>query len=228
VPENAIYRLAAALERLSKYSFPLKTNEVTKAYFTQLAKIEKGPIAADLAKAGGGAADAMQRVAAANPSWNAMLRTTCVATQVEAGHATNALPQLATANINCRILPGDSVEEVEKTLVRAIGDPQVSMKANPDPSAPASPLRPDLMKAIEHVDDSLWPGVPIIPVMSTGATDGKYLRQAGIPTYGVQGIFIDRDDVRSHGRDERIRVQSFYEGQTFLYELVKVLAGPVK
>jgi acetylornithine deacetylase/succinyl-diaminopimelate desuccinylase-like protein len=228
VPENAIYRLAAALERLSKFSFPLKTNEVTQAYFTQLAKIEKGPMAADLAKAGGGARDAMERVSAANPSWNAMLRTTCVATQVEAGHATNALPQLAVANINCRILPGDPVEDVEKALRQAIGDPQVGIKAIPDPAAPASPLRPDLMKAIERVDDSLWPGVPVIPVMSTGATDGKYLRQAGIPTYGVQGIFVDRDDVRSHGRDERIRVQSFYEGQTFLYELVKSLTSPVK
>jgi acetylornithine deacetylase/succinyl-diaminopimelate desuccinylase-like protein len=228
IPENAIYRLAAALEQLSKFSFPLKTNQVTKAYFTQLAKIEKGPMAADLTKAAGGARDAMERVAAANPSWNAMLRTTCVATQVEAGHATNALPQLAAANINCRILPEDSVEEVEKTLVRAIGDPQVSIKASPDPSAPASPLRPDLIQAMNRVDDSLWPGVPVIPVMSTGATDGKYLRAAGILTYGVQGIFIDRDDVRSHGRDERIRVQSFYEGQTFLYELVMALAGPAK
>jgi acetylornithine deacetylase/succinyl-diaminopimelate desuccinylase-like protein len=228
VPENAIYRLAAALERLSKFSFPLKTNEVTKAYFTQLAKIEKGPMAADLAKAGGSTRDAMERVAAANPSWNAMLRTTCVATQVEAGHALNALPQLAAANINCRILPEDSVEEVGKTLGQAIRDTQVSIKAIPDPAAPASPLRPDLIKAMERVDDSLWPGVPMIPVMSTGATDGKYLRQAGIPTYGVQGIFIDRDDVRFHGRDERIPVQSFYEGQTFLYELVKTLSGPAR
>jgi len=228
VPENAIYRLAAALERLSKFTFPLKTNEVTKAYFTQLAKIEKGSMAADLAKAAGGARDAMERVAAANPSWNAMLRTTCIATQVEAGHALNALPQLAAANINCRILPDDSVENVEKALRQVIGDTQVGIKANPDPAAPASPLRPDLIKAIERVDDSLWPGVPVIPVMSTGATDGKYLREAGIPTYGVQGIFIDRDDVRAHGRDERIRVDAFYEGQTFLYELVKVLADPGK
>ena len=228
VPENAIYRLAAALERLSKFGFPLKTNEVTKAYFTQLAKIEKGPMAADLAKVAGGARDAMERVAAANPSWNAMLRTTCIATQMEAGQALNALPQLAAANINCRILPEDSVEAVEKTLRQVIGDPQVNIKPNPDPVAPGSPLRPDLMKTMERVEDSLWPGVPVIPVMSAGATDGKYLRQAGIPTYGVQGIFIDRDDVRSHGRDERIRVQSFYEAQTFLYELVKALSSPVK
>ena len=228
VPENAIYRLAAALERIGKFQFPLKTNEVTKAYFTQLAKIEKGPMAADLAKVGAGSQDAMQRVAASNPSWNSMLRTTCVATQVEAGHAKNALPQLAAANINCRILPEDSVQYVETTLRQTIADPQVSMKAEPDSAAPSSPLRPDLIKAIEHVDDSMWPGVALVPVMSTGATDGKYLREAGIPTYGVQGIFYDRDDVRSHGRDERIRVQAFYEGQTFLYDLVKTLASPTK
>jgi len=228
VPENAIYRLAAALERLSKFQFPLKTNEVTQAYFTQLAKIEKGPMAADLAKAGAGSQEAMQHVAAANPTWNSMLRTTCVATQVEAGHAKNALPQLAAANINCRILPEDSVRYVESTLRRVIDDPQVGIKAEPDTAAPPSPLRPDLIKAIERVDDSMWPGIAVVPVMGTGATDGKYLREAGIPTYGVQGIFFDRDDVRSHGRDERIRVQAFYEGQSFLYELVKTLASPAK
>jgi acetylornithine deacetylase/succinyl-diaminopimelate desuccinylase-like protein len=201
---------------------------VTQAYFTQLAKIEKGPMAANLAQVGAGSHDAMERIAAANPSWNSMLRTTCVATQVEAGHAKNALPQLAAANINCRILPEDSVQYVEDTLRRVIADPQVSIKASPDSAAPASPLRPDLIKAIERVDDSMWPGIAIVPVMSTGATDGKYLREAGIPTYGVQGIFFDRDDVRSHGRDERIRMQAYYEGQTFLYELVKSLASPAK
>jgi len=157
-----------------------------------------------------------------------MLRTTCVATQVEAGHAKNALPQLAAANINCRILPEDSVRYVESTLRRVIDDPQVGIKAEPDTAAPPSPLRPDLIKAIERVDDSMWPGIAVVPVMGTGATDGKYLREAGIPTYGVQGIFFDRDDVRSHGRDERIRVQAFYEGQSFLYELVKTLASPAK
>jgi acetylornithine deacetylase/succinyl-diaminopimelate desuccinylase-like protein len=228
VPENAIYRLATALERLAKFNFPLKTNEVTKAYFTQIAKIEKGPMAADLAKAAGGARDAMDRIARANPSWNSMLRTTCVATQLEGGHAKNALPQLAAANINCRILPEDSIQYVENTLRQVIADAQVSIKADPDISAAPSPLRPELIKAIDRVDDSLWPGLPTVPVMSTGATDGRFLRESGIPTYGVQGIFVDRDDVRSHGRDERIRVQSFYEGQTFLYELVKALASPAK
>jgi acetylornithine deacetylase/succinyl-diaminopimelate desuccinylase-like protein len=154
-----------------------------------------------------------------------MLRTTCVATQAEAGHAKNALPQLAAANINCRILPDDSIQYVEGTLRRVIADTQVSIKATPGLAVPPSPLRGDLMKAVERVNDSMWPGVAVVPLMQVGATDGKYLRQAGIPTYGIQGIFIDRDDIRFHGRDERIRVRAFYEGQAFLYELVKTLAS---
>ena len=229
VPDNAIYHLAAALDRLSKFGFPVKTNEVTKAYFTQMAKIEKGARAGDLAKAGAGDTQAMERLAAANPAWNSMLRTTCVATQLEAGHAKNALPQLAAANVNCRVLPDDSIPYVQSTLEKVIADKQVSVKIDGDASsAPASPLRPDIVKAVERLSDSMWPGVLVIPVMSTGATDGRYLREAGIPTYGVQGFFTDRDDFRAHGRDERMRVQSFYEGQTFLYELVKALANPAK
>jgi acetylornithine deacetylase/succinyl-diaminopimelate desuccinylase-like protein len=228
VPDNAIYHLAAALERIAHFGFPLKTNEVTKAYFSQLAKIEKGPQAADLAKVGAGDRAAMERVAASSPAWNSMLRTTCVATQLEGGHAKNALPQLAAANVNCRILPEDSIQYVEDTLKKVIADQQVSIKAEPETGAPASPLRPDLLKAMDRVNDLLWPGVPTVPVMSTGATDGRALRAAGIPTYGVRGIFIDRNDYRAHGRDERVRVQAFYEGQTFLYELVKTLASPAK
>jgi len=228
VPDNAIYHLAAALDRLSKFQFPFRTNEVTRAYFTQLAKVEKGALAADLAKVASGAKDSMERVAAANPEWNSMLRTTCVATQLEGGHARNALPQLAAANINCRILPDDSIEYVQTTLRQVIADSQVSIHADPDIAAPASPLRPDLMKAVDRLTDSMWPGAVTIPVMQVGATDGKYLRAAGIPTYGVRGIFVDRDDVRAHGRDERIRVQAFYEGQEFLYQLVKSLASPSK
>ncbi|MBZ5576527.1 MAG: M20/M25/M40 family metallo-hydrolase [Acidobacteriia bacterium] len=225
VPDNAIYRLAAALGRIAKFAFPVKTDEVTEAYFTQLAKIDKGPNVADLAKVGAGDRAAMERIAAANPSWNSMLRTTCVATQLEGGHAKNALPQLAAANINCRILPGESVQSVQDTLQKVIADSQVSIKVEPDVSAPPSPLRPDLLKAMDRANDSLWPGVPTIPVLSTGATDGRFLRNAGIPTYGVRGIFIDRNDYRAHGRDERVRVQSFYEGQTFLYDLVKTLSS---
>jgi acetylornithine deacetylase/succinyl-diaminopimelate desuccinylase-like protein len=225
VADNAIYHLAAALERLSKFGFPLKTNEVTRAYFQQMAKIQTGSMQGDLAQTAEGSHEAMQRVAQASPSWNAFLRTTCVATQLEGGHARNALPQLAAANVNCRVLPEDSVEYVESTLRRMVADDQVSIQVSREVTkGPPSPMRADVLKAVNRVTDTLWPGVPTVPIMLMGATDGLYLRQAGIPTYGVQGFFLDRDDIRFHGRDERMSVQSFYEGQTFLYELVKVLS----
>lgn len=225
VADNAIYHLAGALERLSKFAFPLKTNEVTRGYFQQMSKIETGAIKNDLAKVADGSVDAMQRVAAAAPSWNATLRTTCVATQLEGGHAMNALPQLAAATVNCRVLPEDSVEYVQSTLQKVFADDQVNVKiAGEVAKGPASPMRPDILKAVNRVTDTMWPGVPAVPMMVMGATDGLYLRAAGIPTYGVQGLFTDREDVRMHGRDERMRVQSFYEGQTFLYELVKILS----
>ncbi len=227
VADNAIYHLAGALDRLSKFGFPLKTNDVTAAYFKALAKIETGPMKDDLAKAGDGSQDAMQRVAAAVPSWNATLRTTCVATQLEGGHAVNALPQLAAATVNCRVLPDDSVEFVQSTLQKVIADDQVSIKIFTEVTkGPASPMRPDVLNAVTTVTNSMWPGVPAVPTMVMGATDGRFLRVIGIPTYGVQGFFYDRDDIRFHGRDERLGVQSFYEGQAFLYELVKILAKP--
>jgi acetylornithine deacetylase/succinyl-diaminopimelate desuccinylase-like protein len=225
VPDNAIYRLAGALERLSKFGFPLKTNDVTAAYFKQMAKVPDLPDRDDLAKVAEGSQDAMERVAAAATSWNSTLRTTCVATRLEGGHANNALPQLAAANVNCRVLPSDSVEYVKTTLEKVVADDQVSIKEMGEASqGPSSPMRSDLMDAASRITSQLWPGVLVVPNMVMGATDGKYLRIAGIPTYGIQGFFIDRDDVRFHGRDERMAVQSFYEGQTFLYELVKALA----
>ena len=225
VADNAIYRLAAALQRLSNFGFPLKTNEVTAAYFQQMAKIETGPMKEDLAKAGAGSQEAMQRLAAASPAWNATLRTTCVATLLEGGHAMNALPQLAAATVNCRVLPEDSVDYVQSTLQKVVADDQVSVKILGEPApGPASALRPDVLAAVSRATDDLWPGVPVVPIMVMGATDGKALRIAGIPTYGVQGIFFDRDDIRFHGRDERLGVQSFYEGQAFLYELVRTLS----
>jgi acetylornithine deacetylase/succinyl-diaminopimelate desuccinylase-like protein len=225
VPDNAIYHLAGALEKLSKFGFPLKTNEVTAAYFKQMAKVQGLSNREDLAKVAEGSQDAMERVAAAAPSWNATLRTTCVATQLEGGHARNALPQLAAANVNCRVLPSDSIDYVQSTLQKVVSDDQVSIKQTGEAvQGPASPMRPDLMDAASRITSQLWPGVPVIPNMVMGATDGLYLRIAGIPTYGIQGFFIDRDDVRFHGRDERMAVQSFYEGQTFLYDLVKALA----
>jgi acetylornithine deacetylase/succinyl-diaminopimelate desuccinylase-like protein len=167
----------------------------------------------------------MRRVAAASPVWNATLRTTCVATQLEGGHAINALPQLAAATVNCRVLPEDSMEYVQGTMEKVVADEQVSIKMMREPTkGPASTMRPDVLQAVNRATAALWPGVPVLPTMVMGATDGAYLRAAGIPTYGVQGFFFDRDDIRFHGRDERMGVQSFYEGQAFLYELVKILS----
>jgi acetylornithine deacetylase/succinyl-diaminopimelate desuccinylase-like protein len=178
-----------------------------------------------LAKVAEGSEEAMRKVAAASPPMNAAMRTTCVATMLEGGHATNALPQLAAANVNCRVLPEDSVEDVLAALKKVVADDQVSVTVTTNEGrSPASPMRPDVMKAITRVGDIMWPGVVTLPTMAVGGSDGRYLRVAGIPTYGVQGFFTDRDDVRAHGRDERMPVRSFYEGQTFLYELVKALS----
>jgi len=227
VPDNAIYHLAGALYRLSTFAFPFRLNEVTRAYFQAMAKVEKGPLAADLAKVAEGSEEAMRKVGAASPPLNAAMRTTCVATQLEGGHATNALPQLAAANVNCRILPEDSVDDVLAALKKVAADDQVSVTISVNEGrSPVSPLRPDVLKAIAGVGDTMWPGVVTVPMMAVGGSDGRYLRLAGIPTYGVQGFFTDRDDVRAHGRDERMPVSSFYEGQTFLYELVKTLSKP--
>ena len=225
VADNAIYHLALALTHLSEFSFPLKTNEVTAAYFRQMSKIETGPLKEDLAAAATGSQDAMQKVAAASPTWNATLRTTCVATQLEGGHAMNALPQLAAATVNCRVLPDDSPEYVLASLNKVVGDNQVAITSIlPVAAGPASPMPPDLLAAVAATTQRIWPGVLTVPIMITGATDGRALRAAGIPTYGVQGFFFDRDDLRFHGRDERMAVQSFYEGQLFLYDLVKALS----
>jgi acetylornithine deacetylase/succinyl-diaminopimelate desuccinylase-like protein len=222
VPDNAIYHLAAALDKLSKFGFPLKLNDVTKAYFAAMAKIETGANKDDLAKVAEGDHAAMERLAAKTPQFNATLRTTCVATQLEGGHAVNALPQLAAATVNCRVLPEDSADYVLNTLKQVVSDDEVSIKMMEAASAgPASPIRPDLFQAITESSNKIWPGVPVVPMMVMGATDGKYLRIAGIPTYGVQGFFFDRNDIRFHGRDERMPVASFYEGQAFLFDLVK-------
>jgi acetylornithine deacetylase/succinyl-diaminopimelate desuccinylase-like protein len=226
VADNAIYHLSGALDRLSKFGFPLKTNDVTRAYFRAMSNIQTGPVRADLARVADGDSAAMARVSQTSTAWNATLRTTCVATQLEGGHAKNALPQLAAANVNCRVLPDDAIDYVTSTLKRVIADSAVVVTVDGTPQkAPASPMRDDLMAAVSSVTTSLWPGVATVPMMVMGATDGLYLRAAGIPTYGVQGIFYDPEDIRFHGRDERVRVQSFYQAQTFLYELVKRLTG---
>jgi acetylornithine deacetylase/succinyl-diaminopimelate desuccinylase-like protein len=226
VTDNAIYHLAGALYRLSTFSFPMQLNDVTKAYFAGMAKIEKGDFAKDLALVSQGDKEAMARVAAVRPAMNSMLRTTCVATMLEGGHAPNALPQLAAANVNCRIFPDDTAAYVLAELKKVVNDDQVAVTIKVDEGkAPPSPMRPDIMKAFSQLTDTMWPGVIVLPSMSTGASDGRYLRESGIPTYGIQGFFMDRNDIRAHGRDERMLVKSFYEGQTFLYELVKKLSS---
>jgi acetylornithine deacetylase/succinyl-diaminopimelate desuccinylase-like protein len=225
VADNAIYQLAGALDRIGKFGFPLKTNEVTRAFFTEMAKIETGPRKADLARVAEGDRAAMERVAAASAMWNATLHTTCVATQVEAGHAKNALPQLAAANVNCRVMPDETAEAVMATLKKVVADDQVSVAIDGESTGgPSSPMRADVLAAAKRATDTLWPNVPVVPMMVMYATDGKYLRIAGIPTYGIQGLFQDRDDIRWHGRDERIGVQSFYDCLAFLYDMVKTLA----
>ncbi len=226
VADNAIYHLAGALDRLSHFAFPLQTNEVTRAYSEKMSKIVSGSLADDFRKTAAGDQAAMQRIAASSPAWNSSLRTTCVATQLEGGHAMNALPQLAAATVNCRILPDDTIENVQASLEKVFADKEVKVKIIGEVKrGPSSPLRPDLMSALNRATDSLWPSVPVLPMMVPGATDGLYLRAVGIPTYGVQGFFMERDDVRAHGRDERMSVNGFYEGQTFLYQLVKLLCS---
>jgi acetylornithine deacetylase/succinyl-diaminopimelate desuccinylase-like protein len=190
-----------------------------------MAKIDTSGANADLAKVAQGDPEAMKRIAASSPAWNSMLRTTCVATMLEGGHAHNALPQLAAANVNCRIQPDDSLDYVLDTLKKVVADDQVVFSITKQQgNSPGSPLRPEILRAMSKITDTMWPGVVVLPTMSTGATDGRMLRAAGIPTYGVQGFFNERDDNRAHGRDERMLVRSYYEGQTFLYELVKTLS----
>ena len=226
--DNAIYRLAEGLARLAKYDFPVALNEVTAGYFKQMAEIEKGQLADDMLAITGPRppAAAIERLSA-SPYYNALMRTTCVATQLEAGHAENALPQTARATVNCRVLPGVPVEEVLATLVRIVADGEIAItpveEATP---SPPSPLNPAIMKPIAALTEEFWPGVPVLPSMSTGATDGLFYRKAGIPVYGVSGLFVDIDDNRAHGKDERVGVRQLYESREFLYRLVKVLSAP--
>lgn len=225
--DNAIYHLAEGLVRLSKYDFPVKLNETTRAWLESAAPLEDPQIGAAMNSVASGNSDpaAIARLSAL-PAYNAQLRTTCVATLLQAGRAFNALPQVAQATVNCRVLPGEPVEDVEKTLVRVVDDAQISITptwvhvySNP------SPLKPEILRAIERVTAEFWPGIPVIPTMGTGATDGSFLRNAGIPTYGTTGLALDIDDVRAHGKDERILVKSFYDGQEYLYRLVKTLSS---
>jgi acetylornithine deacetylase/succinyl-diaminopimelate desuccinylase-like protein len=225
VPENAIYRLAAALQRVATLEFDFRLNDVTRKYLETLAGLEAEPVASQLRRAAGGDAEAMKAVAKASPQWNAVMRTTCVATGLDGGHAENALPQTAGARINCRILPEQTPEEVQAVLRKVVDDDKVAVSIlGSHGSSPMSPLREDVVSAAGRLTTTFWPGVVTLPYMVMGGTDGRFLRKAGIPTYGVQGIFYDAGDIRFHGRDERIGVREFYEGQEFLYRLVKELA----
>ncbi|MFL6279921.1 MAG: M20/M25/M40 family metallo-hydrolase [Vicinamibacterales bacterium] len=228
VKDNAIYHLAQGLARLAALEFPVQLNEITRGYFQRSADVETDPsAAADMRAVAGSTPDAAAaaRLSEKLPYWNSMMRTTCVATRLAGGHANNALPQLATANVNCRILPGVSVESVKQTIVDTLADAKitVSLVREAHPSQPAV-LREDVMGAVESLTKEMFPGVVVVPVMSTGATDGLYFRNAGIPTFGIDGTFGDIDDVRAHGRDERVGVKQYFEGLEFQYRLIKALA----
>jgi acetylornithine deacetylase/succinyl-diaminopimelate desuccinylase-like protein len=224
--DNAIYQLSAALVRISEHEFPVELDEITSAYFEKMAAIEGGENARDMLSVSRRSdLEAAARLSR-SPYYNAVLRTTCVATQLQGGHAENALPQTARATVNCRIFPGSDPKDIQRTLEGVVADESVRLTpvSQANPSLP-SPLRPEVMGAIEKLTEEMWPGVPVVPTMSTGATDGLFLRNSGIPTYGVSGIFGDVDDARAHGKDERVLVASFYEGREFLYQLVKALSS---
>lgn len=226
VADNAIYHLSAALVKIGAHAFPVRLNEVTRAYFSRTAAQSEPAMAAAMRALVANEADAAAAATVGRvPAHNARLRTTCVATLVEAGHARNALPQRARATVNCRLLPDDDPVRVIATLQGVIGDPRVAIsRIGETYDSPPSPLTPALMTAIEEITTAMWPGVPVIPTMSTGATDGLYLRNAGMPVYGVSGLFYGES--YAHGMNERAPARAFYEGLEFLYRLVRRLTGP--
>jgi acetylornithine deacetylase/succinyl-diaminopimelate desuccinylase-like protein len=228
VKDNAIYRMVAAINRLALYDFPISLNETTRMFFGRNAQNQTGQVKSDMIAVSGIPTDTAvaNRLARLASQYNSQMRTTCVATRISGGHANNALPQTVTANINCRLLPDDNMEHVTAVLKNIINDPQIDLKvASAAVAGPASPLRKDVLDAVDKITASMWPGVVVTPVMATGATDGKRLRSAGIPVYGVSGMFGDVDDVRIHGRDERIGVKEFLNGVEFMYRLMKTLSS---
>ncbi|CAL1692912.1 Succinyl-diaminopimelate desuccinylase [Brevundimonas subvibrioides] len=226
--DNAIVAMANGLSRVGAYDFPLQLNPVTRAYFGSLAETQP-QYAADMRAVVAGAgpdAAAAARISAVNPVWNATLRTTCIPTLIEGGHAPNAQPQHVSANINCRIFPGNTIADTQAQLATLIDNPAIAIATvgAPDPTSPPPALSDAIMGPIRQVAGAMWPGVPILPTMSTGATDGRFTNAAGIPTYGVTGMFGDPDGGGTHGLNERIRVRSLYEGRDFLFELVRLYA----
>jgi acetylornithine deacetylase/succinyl-diaminopimelate desuccinylase-like protein len=228
VKDNAIWHLAGGLARLADFDFPVNLDEVNRRFFERSAAQIGGSLGDDFRAVANGNRDpaVVARVAAMGPVFNSRLRTTCVATRLEGGHADNALPQTARALVNCRVLPNETEETVRQTLIRVLANDKIKVTpVNRFFPSPASPLTPEIIGAVERVTQGLWPGVPVVPMMSTGATDSRYLRTAGIAAYGTSGMFGDVDDIRAHGRDERMLVQSLYEGQEYLYRLVKALSS---
>jgi len=236
-PQNPIYELSQALIRLQQYKFPVELSDVTRAYYEQRARSETGQRADDIRALLKNPPDpaAVDRLSR-DVIDNATLRTTCVATRLDAGHANNALPQRAEAIVNCRILPGHTKVETRETLMKIIADPAVAVhyvsnsfnSSDTPPTTPVftpQPLRSDVLDSVKKISEQMWPGVPVIPTMAEGASDGIYTSAAGIPTYIVAGVEIDRKDDREHGRDERVSVQSFYRGLEFLYQFLKTFAG---
>ncbi len=234
VPDNAIYHLADGLARLERYQFPFELTNITRAYYERMAKVATGQRAADMLAILRNPPD-LEAVArlSQDPIDNSTMHTTCVATRLSAGHANNALPQTAQANVNCRIVPGHSTEEIRQELEKVLADAKISVRElgglggvmNRRSFAPP-PLRPDVFQPLENVVESMWPGLPVIPDMATGASDGVYTNAAGMPTYCVSGEAIDRDDIRAHGKDERIRADSFYRAVEFYYRFLKAITSP--
>lgn len=225
---NAIVRLAAGLVRLDGHHFPVALNQATRGYFEAQAKLAPPDVAADIRAVLENADEAAAgRLWAMNAGWNGMLRTTCVATEISGGHAPNALPQRALANVNCRILPGVPVAEVQAEMVKALGDDQVTVAPVGEPGMQSSPppLTPRIMGPVRAIAAQIWPGVAIVPTMATGATDGRFLNAHGTPTYGLSGMFHDAEGPHIHGLNERIRVVSLMNGRRFLYEVVKQYAN---
>ena len=226
VPNNAIYHLAAGLTKISAYQFPIQASDITKQYFAKMGPQVGGEMGAAMIAFSKGDIKAAS-VLTKDPSYNAVLHTTCIPTLLNAGHANNALPQRADANINCRIFPGTTPEQVRDKLQELVGDSEIKVtladKRSEVPKGP-QPLTPQIFKPVETLAAKMWPGVPVVPFMSAGATDGAFLTPAGIPTYGVSGMFGDPDGNGAHGLNERLRIKSVYEGRDFLYQVVKIYA----
>jgi len=224
-PDNAIYELTAALSRLAAFKFPIRITSTVRAFYAAQAQFETGARQADMRAVGKEDAVAAERLAA-DPTDNAQLRSTCVATMLEAGHAENALPQRARATIQCRVLPGDTQDETRATLTRVFADPGVHVSVvQPATPSPESPPTANVMAVYERVVHSMWPGLTIMPSMDAGASDSKFTRTAGMPSYGAVSNFFDLEDMRAHGQDERIKADRFAEGGEFAYRLMKAFSS---